>query len=55
MKNSESRENTPGQSWKPKMGTEFSGLERPGDFIIAIAVWIGIVLIAMVIAFLAFS
>lgn len=42
-------------SWKSKMGVEFSGLERPSDFWIAIAIFVAFVTIAMVIAFVAFG
>jgi hypothetical protein len=37
------------------MGPEFSGLERPRDFVIAISVAAGLVLAAMLFAFIAFG
>lgn len=45
----------PSESWKSKMGVEFSGLERPRDFLVALAVLAVFVLIAMAIAFVAFG
>lgn len=53
--NAKRSEGKPREPWKRKMGTEFSGLERTRDFVIAIAVWVVIVVIAMVIAFFAFN
>jgi hypothetical protein len=52
------RNETPGKPrnpWKRKMGVEFSGLEAPRDFLVAILALVGLVLVAMVIAFVAFG
>ena len=43
------------QSWKGKMGVEFSGLERPRDFLFAFAFLMLFVAVAAVIAFIAFG
>jgi hypothetical protein len=37
------------------MGVEFSGLQRPRDFLIALAFFAGFVIVAAVIAFVAFG
>ena len=44
-----------GASWKGKFGAEFSGLERPRDFLMALAFFIAFVIAAMVIAAVAFG
>jgi hypothetical protein len=45
----------PSESWKRKIGVEFSGLERPRDFVIAFAFLIAFILVAAVIAFVMFG
>jgi hypothetical protein len=45
----------PGDTWKSKMGVEFSGLETARDFLVAIAALVGLVLVAIAIAFVAFG
>lgn len=48
-------ERRPRDSWKRKMGVEFSGLERSRDFLVAFLFFAVFVIIAMVIAFIAFG
>lgn len=45
----------PSDSWKRRIGAELSGLERPRDFLIAFAFLIVFVLVAAVIAWIAFG
>ena len=42
-------------SWKKKIGVEFSGLERPRDFAVAFAFLAGFVLLAAAIAWIVFG
>jgi hypothetical protein len=42
-------------SWKSKMGVEFSGLENATDFMVAVGIGVTFVILAMVIAYLAFG
>lgn len=42
-------------SWKKRIGVEFSGLERPRDFLVAFAFLVGFVMVAAVIAWIAFG
>lgn len=42
-------------SWKRRMGVEFSGLERSRDFLVAFVFFVVFVIIAMVIAFIMFG
>ena len=43
------------QSWTGRFTVEFSGLERPRQWIFGLAVVVGVVLITMLIAYLAFG
>jgi hypothetical protein len=45
----------PSDSWKSRIGAELSGLERPRDFLVAFAFLIGFILVAAVIAWIAFG
>jgi hypothetical protein len=42
-------------AWKEKMGPEFSGLERTRDFLVALLFVAALVIVASVIAYLAFG
>ena len=48
-------DDTPRNPWKRKMGVEFSGLEGPSDFLIAVVALALFIGVAMVIAFVAFG
>ena len=45
----------PRDTWKNRIGVEFSGLERTRDFLIGIAFFVVLVVVAMLIAFFAFG
>lgn len=53
MRSEKRRSGLPRDPWKRKMGPEFSGLERPSDFLAAIAIIAAIVIVGLVIAWLA--
>ncbi len=51
----EQRPDEPREPWKRKMGAEFSGLERPRDFLVAFLAVAVLITIALVIAYVAFG
>ena len=55
MGNQKPRSSRPSEPWKRKMGVGFSGLERPRDFLIAILFGVAFVLVAMLLAFVAYG